>query len=617
MAKLNTQTSIVDYLKSQGKDSSYSARKDLATSMGIANYTGTPSQNTQMLKALQNSSSTNTITKASNASTSSKTTTGTATTTTAQAKTNTNTKAETKTTLNGVDEATNNKLNSTFAASDKQTTAQGKADNALTNLESVTSNKNIVGSNVYAVLGSQFQVPQAVTEADAYLATQLEKIQSGKTSYTDQVKDMMSQIQNREKFSYDVDSDPLFQQALSSAMNSGKTAMQDTIGQASALTGGYGSTYATTAGNQAYNAFIEDAYNNLPQYYQMAMDAYQMEGDEMYRQLGMLTDADETEYNRNLNAYDATYQHRNQMYNEAYTQFRDSKTDALNIANLKLSEHGQIVSDAYNLYNATSNYADTLYNREYTKWQDEVNQAMQYAGMLNTDYWNQTNFDEGVRQYEQSFAEDVRQYDTSLAENQRQFDKSYDQTEKWNQKDLDYKYSALKQDNDQFYANLNYQKSKAAGGGAGGGSSYKLSTAEINGMQKACNDAGGGEAGIDAAMSYLSALGKAPTNADEANIVYNALGINSGTGASGNTNGKIDWTTATITKSKDTMNGILGVKNIWGGIDNNDQYTINGKTYYIDDIEDAMKADGIPQATIDTIIKNINGLKENGTYKYK
>ena len=40
------------------------------------------------------------------------------------------------------------------------------------------------------------------------------------------------------------------------------------------MTGGYGSTYATTAGNQAYNAFIEDAYDNLPQYYQMAMEAY-------------------------------------------------------------------------------------------------------------------------------------------------------------------------------------------------------------------------------------------------------------------------------------------------------------------------------------------------------
>ena len=81
----------------------------------------------------------------------------------------------------------------------------------------------------------------------------------------------MGQIQNRDKFSYDVDNDVLFQQYLASSMASGKTAMQDTMGQASALTGGYGSTYATSAANQQYNAYIQDAYNNLPEYYQMAM----------------------------------------------------------------------------------------------------------------------------------------------------------------------------------------------------------------------------------------------------------------------------------------------------------------------------------------------------------
>ena len=57
MAKLNTQTSVVDYLKSQGKDSSYSARKKLASNYGISNYSGTASQNTQLLKALQSGKS--------------------------------------------------------------------------------------------------------------------------------------------------------------------------------------------------------------------------------------------------------------------------------------------------------------------------------------------------------------------------------------------------------------------------------------------------------------------------------------------------------------------------------------------------------------------------------
>ena len=357
----------------------------------------------------------------------------------------------------GVNGTTQNKIQSSFEPSQKVTNADNMASQALSNVIKTTSKDKVISDEVYELLGQSFEVPAAVTEADAYLKQQLEKIQSGKTSYTDQIKDMMDKIVNREKFSYDVDTDPLFQQALSSAMKSGNQAMQDTIGQASALTGGYGSTYATSVGNQVYNSFIEDAYDNLPQYYQMALEAYQMEGDEMYRQLGMFNEADDKEFNRTLSAYDTTSQYRNRLWDEAHTLFRDEKTDILSVANLQLAEHGQLSSDAFNAFTATTNYADTMYGREYAKWNDEVNQALQYAQMQNNDYWNQTNFDEGVRQYEQNYAENVRQ-----------FDKSYEQTEKWNQAEMDYKNAALKQDNEQFYANLNYQKSKSSGSGSGG-----------------------------------------------------------------------------------------------------------------------------------------------------
>ena len=402
-------TSIVDYLKSQGQDSSYSARKKLASSMGISNYSGTASQNTQLLNALQSGKSTsnNSNTKSTSASKTSTTSTKSST-------------SSTKSNLKGVDDATSKKMNTSYEQSKNVTDATKKSETALSNLETLTSKENIISNSTMNAINSQFVVPSAVTEADAYLAEQLEKIQSGRTSYSDDVRAMLDKIMNREKFSYDVDTDPLFQQALASAMNSGKQAMQDTIGQASALTGGYGSTYATTAGNQAYNAFIEDAYDNLPQYYQMALEAYQAEGDEMYRQYSMLSAEDDKEYNRNVTAYDATYQHRNQLYNEAYTQYRDSVSDAFAMANLELSEHGQKVSDAYNYYNATSDYADTLYNREYQKWSDEVNLAYKYAEMLNSDWWNQTNFDESVRQYEKSFAEEQRQFNENLAEQKRQ-----------------------------------------------------------------------------------------------------------------------------------------------------------------------------------------------------
>jgi hypothetical protein len=234
-------------------------------------------------------------------------------------------------------------------------------------------------------------------------------------------------------------------------MNSGKQAMQDTIGQASALTGGYGSTYATTAGNQAYNAFIEDAYDNLPQYYEMALQAYQMEGEEMYRQFGMVSELDDKEFNRNVTAYDVTSQYRNRAYDEAYNMHRDSVNDAFAMANLQLAEHGQRVSDAYNYYSASSDYSDKLYEREYTQWQDSINMAWKEIEALNTEAWNNKNFDEGVRQYEQSFAEDVRQYEKSFDEGVRQFNET-----------------------------MSFNKTKSAGsGGGGGGGSRSSKTPEL------------------------------------------------------------------------------------------------------------------------------------------
>ena len=428
--------SIVDYLKSEGKDSSLSARKTIADSLGISNYTGTSSQNTQMLNALRNGSG----------STSNKTNTSTKTNTnnkTNTNKTNTNkaTNTNTKSNISGVDQSVINTINTPFSQSNKVTDKYSEADKNLENYKNLINTDNIIDQSTWDALNSKFVVPEAVTQADAWLTSQLEKIQSGRTSYTDQINDLMSQIMNREDFEYDVDKDTLFQQALSSAMSSGRTAMQDTIGQASALTGGYGSTYATSAGNQAYNAYIEDAYNNLPEYYQMALEAYQMEGQEMYNQLGMLNEADANEWNKLVTGYDATSQYRNQIYNEAYNSWQDSVNNAYNSANLQLSEYGQRVNDAYNLYGISKDSADTLYAQEYQTWQDKVNNAYNMANLQQTDYWNTTEYDYKVErdkvadnQWQQSFNHQKEQdriaqsnwekeYNLDLASNNAKVDK--------------------------------------------------------------------------------------------------------------------------------------------------------------------------------------------------
>ena len=331
--------------------------------------------------------------------------------------------------VKGVDQGTLDKIGSSFTASDGTKQSQAEAGTYLDKVKEVGSVTDIIDQSTWDTLNTKWSQPQAITDAFAYTDGLLQQLTSGRTSYTDQIKELMGQIQNRDKFEYDVDSDTLFQQALASAMSSGKTAMQDTIGQASALTGGYGSTYATTAGNQAYNNFIQDAYNNLPEYYQMALEAYQMEGDEMYKQLGMLTDADATEYERMYNSWNANFANAQNMYNRAYGEWGDSVNNAYNSANLQLNEHGQIFDQVYNTYQAVQSDANTKYAQEYQGWADEVNNALNIAKMANSDYWSSAE----------------------LAQRQAEHNA-----------DIAYKYNALKQDNEQYYAGLQQEKEQAS-----------------------------------------------------------------------------------------------------------------------------------------------------------
>lgn len=416
----------------------------------------------------------------------------------------------------GVDDATYNKMqNTSFNSSASVQGATQTAADALHKVNKLTNTDSIISDRTRDAMNGSFNVPGVVKVADRYLAEQIQKIQSGKTSYSDQLQKMMDKIMNRDKFSYDVDQDPLFQQALASAMNSGKQAMQDTIGQASALTGGYGSSYATTAGNQAYNAFIEDAYDNLPQYYQMALEAYQMESDEMYRQYGMISDADDKEFGRYVTAFDATSQHRNRMYDEAYQQYRDAKSDAYADANLQLSEHGQLVSDAYNYYSAASDFGNTAYQREYNEWADAVNLAFKNAEMQNSNWWASAEFDEGTRRFEKEFEESKRVNDANIELEEKRFAED-------------------KRMND---AQLARQRSSGgggsggSGGGGGGGSrgygggeqTIKFSTTEINAIKEVYKKAGYGDNGVDAVVARLQATGKMPQTDTDEDVVLSIL----------------------------------------------------------------------------------------------
>ena len=88
---------------------------------------------------------------------------------------------------------------------------------------------------------------------------------------------------NREDFQYDVNGDALYRHYKDQYTQLGQKAMQDTMGQASALTGGYGSSYAQNVGQQAYNSYMEQLGDVIPALYQLAYDRYQDKGNRLYQ----------------------------------------------------------------------------------------------------------------------------------------------------------------------------------------------------------------------------------------------------------------------------------------------------------------------------------------------
>ncbi len=144
-----------------------------------------------------------------------------------------------------------------------------------------------------------YKPSDAVSQAQQLLNQQLsQKPGEYQSSWQAQLNDTLQQILNREKFSYDLNADALYQQYKDQYTTQGKMAMMDTMGQAQAMTGGYGNSYAQSVGQQAYQGHLQELNNKIPELYQLALNKYQMEGDDLYNQAALMAQQEELDYGR-------------------------------------------------------------------------------------------------------------------------------------------------------------------------------------------------------------------------------------------------------------------------------------------------------------------------------
>ena len=147
-------------------------------------------------------------------------------------------------------------------------------------------------------------------EADAAYERALAALQAEQpnaavpTATRDRLDELYEKIMNQEPFRYDADTDPLFTQAAEQHRRGADLAMRDTMGQAAAMTGGYGNSYAAAVGNQAYQAYMENLNDRLPEYYGIARDAHEAERQRLYDEFALTSELADAEDARAREAYD-------------------------------------------------------------------------------------------------------------------------------------------------------------------------------------------------------------------------------------------------------------------------------------------------------------------------
>lgn len=224
-------------------------------------------------------------------------------------------------------------------------------------------------SNTYkyeAFAYDPYEKSDIVKQAEASIQQHIDA--NKQSPWTDTFNETMNKILNGEKFSYDLNGDALYQQYKDQYTTQGQMAMMDTMGQAAAMTGGYGNSYAQSVGQQAYQGHLQQLNDKVPELYQIALNQYnqenqdlkdqasilntlvQQDNDNYYRDLEYLTGrADklsEDEYNRYMDTIGMDYNIHSDSQTAGQQEKSDAYTHAMSLLSLGITPESNVLEMA-------------------------------------------------------------------------------------------------------------------------------------------------------------------------------------------------------------------------------------------------------------------------------
>lgn len=207
------------------------------------------------------------------------------------------------------------------------------------------------------------------------------------SAYNAQIDQLMNQLMNREKFSYDAESDPLFQQYKNIYTREGNRSMNDTLAAAASGAGGM-SSYAMTAAQQANNYYMAQLGDKIPELQQLAYEMYMNDLSLQRQDISMLMDKDSQDYGKFRDSMSDWYNNRD----FSYGQYRDQMSDWYDNRDFAYGQYRDSVSDWYNDRNFNYNqYRDQMGDYQ---WGTEFNYGASRDAIEDERY--QTEWDYAV-----------------------------------------------------------------------------------------------------------------------------------------------------------------------------------------------------------------------------
>ena len=200
-----------------------------------------------------------------------------------------------------------------------------KAINKTTTTKKVTNNKI---KEPVAKKRPEYEKSESIISAENSLKDwENNKPSEYESKYSSEIESILNGILNREKFNYNMNADPLYNQYKEQYLNNGKKAMMDTVANASALTGGYANSYAVTAGNQSYNDYLESLNDIALDLYDRAYSQYKDVGESMLDKITVLRELDGDDYNKYRDELSAYYSDGEYLLNKL-TSMSDAEYEA-------------------------------------------------------------------------------------------------------------------------------------------------------------------------------------------------------------------------------------------------------------------------------------------------